>query len=45
VSEPPEQPKPGKEKNILFATAMVFVMIVVPLLFIIYVAYKLSQIH
>jgi hypothetical protein len=45
VSEPPVQPKWGKDKVFLFVAAMVFLMVGVPLLIILYVVHKLSQIH
>jgi len=45
VSKPPEQPKWGKEKVFLFVAAMIFLFIGVPLLIILYVVHKLSQIH
>jgi len=45
VSEPPEKPKWEKEKVILFVAVMIFLMVVLPLLLILYVAHKFSQIH
>ena len=45
MSEQPEQPKWGKEKVFLFVALMIFLFVGVPLLIILYVAHKFSQIH
>ena len=45
MSEPSEKPKWGKEKVYLFVVAMIFLFVGVPLLIILYVVHKLSQIH
>jgi hypothetical protein len=45
VSEPPEKPKWGKEQVFLFWGGLFFLMIGVPVLIVVYVIHKLSQIH
>jgi hypothetical protein len=45
MSEPHEEKKWGKKKVSLFMAVLIFVMVGLPLLVILWVAHKLSQIH
>jgi len=45
VSEPPEKPKCGTKQAFLLWGGLLLIMIGVPLLIVLYVIHKLSQIH
>lgn len=45
MSEPPEKPKWGKKQVFLLWGGLLCVMIGVPVLIVLYVVHKLSQIH